>query len=113
MSQSGGDEGNTCHKENIQIVKQLLGDRVKEIWTFMCVARLMIGSQTVEDFRRNPYFFGGDGTEDTHLKVYCIGINEIFGLICFASLAVHCLSPKIIFWWTATLLLDVTELTFI
>lgn len=89
MSQSGGDEGNTRHKENVQIAKQLLGGRVKEIWTFFCVARLMIGSQTVEDFRRNPYFFGGDGTEDTHLKVYCIGINEIFGFIYLASLAVH------------------------
>ena len=31
MSQSGGDEGNTRHKENVQIAKQLLGGRVKEI----------------------------------------------------------------------------------
>ncbi len=94
----GDDEGNTRHNENVQIAKQLLGGRVKGIWTFLCVARLMIGSQTVEDLRCYPYFFGGDGTEDTHLKVYCTGINEIFGLICFASLAVHCSLPKTIFW---------------
>ncbi len=102
MSQSGGDEGEHSHKENVQIAMQLLGGRVKKIWTFLCVAKRMIGLQTVEDFRRNPYFFGCDGTEDTHLKVYCIGNNEIFGLIFFASLAVHCLLPKRIFWWTAT-----------
>jgi hypothetical protein len=52
----------------------------------------MIGSQSREDFSLKPYFFGGDGTEDTHLKVYCIGINEIFGFIYLASLAVHCVS---------------------
>jgi len=34
----------------------------------LLVDLLMIGSQTVEDFRRNPYFFVGDGTEETHLK---------------------------------------------
>ncbi len=39
-----------------------------------------------------PDFFSSDGTEDTHLKVYCIDINEIFGFIYLASLALHCVS---------------------